>query len=77
MKLNTEQKKFLFEKIFNNDKREIYKIFDTISINYLMKQKIEIKEPDQFGWRPLLVNGEEYTTLNFDYYKEWESMLCL
>ena len=77
MKLNMTQKEFLFEKIFQNNSREIYKIFDTTSVNYLKKQKIELKEPDKFGWRPLLVNGEEYTTLNFDCYKEWEAILCL
>lgn len=77
MKLNEKQKNYLFEKIFENNPQQIYKIFDTTSVNYLKKQKIEIKKPDVFGWRPLFVNGEEYTSLNFPYYPEWEEIFAL
>jgi hypothetical protein len=71
-KLNKAQKEFLFTTVFNGDKAEIYKIFDTCSINYLKKQTIVLGKPDLFGWIPLMVNGEEYTKLNFDIYgKEW------
>ena len=68
IKLNKAQKEFLFETIFNGDKAEIYKIFDTCSINYLKKQTIKLGKPDLFGWIPLIVNGEEYTKLNFPLY---------
>lgn len=78
MKLNMAQKDFLFEKIFNNNKQEIYKIFDTISVNYLKKQKIVLGKPDLFGWIPLIMNGEELTTLNFQVYgKEWNAIWSL
>lgn len=72
MKLNEQQKDFLFNTIFGNNKQEIYKIFDTISIGYLKKQKIELGKADKFGWIPLIMNGEELTMLNFPVYeKEW------
>lgn len=78
MKLNMAQKDFLFEKIFNNNKQEIYKIFDTISVNYLKKQKIVLGKPDLFGWIPLIMNGEQLTTLNFQVYgKEWNAIWSL
>lgn len=78
MKLNMAQKDFLFEKIFNNNAQEIYKIFDTISVNYLKKQKIVLGKEDKFGWIPLIMNGEELTMLNFQVYgKEWNAIWSL
>ena len=80
MKLNIAQKRFLFETIFENNLREIYKIFDTISINWLVKQKLELADFDQFGWAPLLMDGIEYTRLNFDKYgleKGWDGIWTL
>ncbi len=75
MRLNEQQKDFLFQTIFNGNLQEIYKIFDTFSINYLKKQKIELGKPTTFGWIPLLVNGEEYTLLNFDRYgRSWNKI---
>ena len=72
--LNDKQKDFLFETIFKNDLREIYKIFDTTSINYLKKQKISLGEPNTYGWVPLIVGKIEYTSLNFPVYKEWNKI---
>lgn len=78
IKLNQSQKDFLLNTIFS-DKREMYKIFDTIAVKYLMKQKIAIKiTQDYGGWFPLLMNGEQLTMLNFDYYgKEWNKIWAL
>lgn len=77
MKLNEKQKDFLFDTIIN-EPQEIYKIFDTISISYLKKQKLVLGKPDRYGWIPLIMNGEELTMLNFQVYgKEWDKIWSL
>ena len=73
MLLNKKQKLYLATEILGA--REMVKIFETDSVEWLVKQKIIIREPDSYGWRALVVNGEEYTKLNFDYYKEWDEVL--
>ena len=68
MKLNKKQKECLFQMVFSQ--ADLMKIFDTTSIEWLVKQKVEIKDMDK-GWAPLLLNGEEYTQINFGLNPGW------
>jgi hypothetical protein len=68
--LNKKQKRYLAKEMLGSV--EMVKLFETNDFEWFAKQKIVIGEKDQYGWRPLIVNGEEITLLNFAYNPGWE-----
>lgn len=60
VKLNKNQVKFMLEHWF--DAYEIYKIFDTNNMLWLLSQKFELDTSSD--WPDVIMNGEVYTTIN-------------
>lgn len=73
MVLNKKQKLYLFTAILDNESK--VKIFETTDLNWLCKQKAKIGNKDDFGWRPLIINGEQITLLNFAQNPDWDEVL--
>lgn len=72
MKLNQKQKLFIFTETMS--KRDLVKIFETDDVEWLVKQKVELKEGFH-GWKALFLDGEEYTQLNFPNNPGWNEVL--
>lgn len=72
MKLNKKQKLFLFTQVISNQDK--VKIFETDDVDWLVSRNVELKEWYR-GWKRLIVDGEEYTQLNFPNNPDWSEIL--
>lgn len=68
MVLNKKLKKLIFTEAFS--KADLMKIFDTTDVEWLVSQKVVLKD-DIGGWKKVFLNGEEYTSLNFTLDAYW------
>ena len=74
MLLNKKQKRYLFTEILS--KEDLIKLFETTDLKWLLSRKVKISEIDTHGWKPLIVDGEKITDLNFSQYGErWNEVL--
>ena len=71
--LNKKQKLFLFTEIL--DKESLVKIFETTDLKWLCSRKVVLGDYDDYGWRPLFVDGDEMTSLNFFNNPGWDEIL--
>ena len=73
MVLNKKQKMFVFTDVLSDEDK--VKIFETTDIKWLTSQRVAIGKDDGHGWKPLIVNGEEMTLLNFKNNPGWQEVL--
>lgn len=68
MVLNEKQKRYLFSNIMS--KEDQVKIFETCDLEWLLKQKLDLRE-DMYGWKGLYMDNEKQTILNFPNNPGW------
>lgn len=73
MVLNQKQKKYVFTQILS--KKDLVKLFETTNLEWLCKQKVEIKNEDAQGWKELWCDKELITKLNFPLCPGWQTAL--
>lgn len=64
--LTPNQIKFLMSESGFFEEEDLYKIFETTDVEYLSTLDIEVDRFNEFGMRPVYLNGKKVTSINIE-----------